>query len=132
MADESEFPRAGSSTSNGTERAWSVEARHTHDPAKIGDQIFDSKWRRVNFASSPVGVPIAYSSSGYDRHGLLSYQTAQALRWWLKAEAAKTHLICLDTRLIEHEIKYSYAETAVGTHEVLEGNLPFPRKDTPQ
>ncbi len=120
----SEYPqKAGSSTA--TTRGYMVFARHTSDhPVKLGDQIFDNRWRRVNFKEGEFGVPIAcaYNMPDFAKHGLLGYSAAQALRWWFQA-SADVHFdgMCLETKLVEHELITTHECNAVSEHCLIGG-----------
>lgn len=101
--------------------AFTVEARHTQGPVKIGDQLFDGEWRNVSFQESFIGVPNS-SSPIVREHGMLGYASAQALRWWIHAESQANFGMggfCLDTRIIKHIIKTTYEITAVSFHEIV-------------
>lgn len=111
---------------SGTETAYTVEARFNyHAPIMIAGQIFDDRWRRVNFQHGKVGVPAA---SPFDRHtiehGLLGYAAAQALRWWLHATADAQSMgcaLCLESRLVEHRISYTHKIEAIAAHGYVGG-----------
>lgn len=101
------------SSGSSTETAYTVEARYNFtSPAKIGKQIFDDRWRRVDFEPSQIGVPAAPLLSHRTlEHGMLGYQAAQALRWWLHAAAEAESVmggLCLESRLMKHTIKTTY------------------------
>jgi hypothetical protein len=120
--DESYSTKVGSHS--GSETAYSVEARYNYiSPAKIGKQLFDNRWRTVEFDASSVGVPRAPS---YQREtlnsGLLSYSAAQALRWWLHALADYEGHSCIETRLIKHKISFSMEIVAVSSHAEIGGD----------
>jgi hypothetical protein len=107
-------------SSNGTAHGYSVEARMHGNlpPLQIGRQIFDSNWRGVQFDS---GGPCGVKASQWHRYeldacGLLSYEAAQALRWWLLADAPAFSGI--ETRLVKHTI--TYAVSAVRVEELCE------------
>jgi hypothetical protein len=104
---------------HGTETAYTVEARvNYHQPAQVGKQIFDMRWQRVKFDKSVIGVPAAPASHRATlENGLLCYAAAQALRWWLHANAECDFVICLETRLIKHTVTYSHTATAVSQHD---------------
>ena len=114
---------------SGSFPAYSVEARDTYGPARAdiipGIQL-DTVWRPVSFQRAQAGVPIgpSYSADIMERCGVMSYPAAQALRWWLhaQAEAGKTSGLCLETRLVEHRVKYSITHTAVSVHAVIGGD----------
>lgn len=102
--------------------AWSVEARIAmHSPKTIAGHLLDDRWRRVNYNYEPVfGVPI-----GKDYHepllrtcGVMGYACAQAMRWWLVAVAERDcKHVCLETRLVKHEIQYQFSNVAKSAHE---------------
>jgi hypothetical protein len=124
MELEADYKRERGS-GNGSETAYAVEARYTfHDPLVLGDQVFDNRWRRVKFVQSAVGVPAAPSCYRQTlEHGLLAYAAAQALRWWLHANAdANGHGgLCLETRLVAHRITYSHKIEAISAHGHIHG-----------
>jgi hypothetical protein len=110
------FPKKGSAGS-GTDTAYSVEARLAfHQPRAVCGHLLDLRWTTLQFErGGPVGVPqhrpfdFAKSSSG-----LLSYQAAQALRWWFLANAEQEFsCLCVETRIVEHKITYSFSTEAV-------------------
>lgn len=111
----------------GTETCYTVEARHCYpDAIVIAGQIFDIRWKRAHFEESPVGVPSgpAYIHRHAKEHGMLSYQAAQALRWWIHAqgESTGTGCVCLETRLVKHQIKWSYSIEAMSAHDLVTGD----------
>ena len=113
-APPDEFPRSGGSAS-GTETAYTVEARHAYyQPEVIAGHLLDLRWSRIECAPAHGGVPIKEGLFPFHSTlGLLSYQAAQALRWWFIAAAAKDYKhLCIETRLVEHKITYSYSEVA--------------------
>lgn len=113
-------PNKGSGS--GTETAYTVEARYNYpDPSMIGVQIFDNKWRTVNFDKSQIGIPQCSDYAKYTKeHGMYGYQAAQALRWWFVAAASMIHKdICLETRIVKHVIEHSYSITAVSAHDLI-------------
>ena len=115
---EAEFPRSKQSA-NGTQRAFSVEARFSAKGyQKFGDQIFTNEWKKVSFVECPFGVPTSHRYEfAAPYFGLFSYQSAQALRWWFHAALeAEHHDSCMETRLIEHVVKYSLEEEAIAEH----------------
>lgn len=120
-----EYPKEGPSQSGTGLKGYSVMARHNyHDPLKIAGQIFDNRWRTVNFVESNVGVPsgpLMYQAQ-YQACQVVGYSAAQALRWWLHAIADSGLLmggLCLETKIINHEIKYSYECVAVSESDVV-------------
>jgi hypothetical protein len=126
-------------TGSGTAIGYSVQARSTSGSTLIRGQIFGPTWTTVEFNirddSNGVPSPGGYDSSGQlSNHGLLSYSSAQAIRWWFHAEnednlhkgvrigntklgLGKFSSIGIQTRLVQHEVKYSYTITAVSAHD---------------
>jgi hypothetical protein len=98
---------------NGTTYGYSVEACYTYyEPIQIGGQIFDNRWREVKFEESIIGVPGGEFKHINSNINLLSYSSAQALRWWLHSIADKMFAVCLLTRIVIHKIEFSYNITA--------------------
>jgi hypothetical protein len=121
---EPEYRKEGGSGS-GTETAYTVEARYDYsEPIQVGKQLFDNRWRRVNFEPSLFGVPQCAPFARHTRdNGMLGYAAAQALRWWVHAEADATNMtgLCLETRIISHRITYSHKIEAIAAHEHIHG-----------
>lgn len=116
--------RRDKSEHSGRDVAYTVEARYAfQSPVQIGGQMFDNRWRKVEFEKGTHGVPPRKSWGGVaERYDMLGYSQAQALRWWLHAEADTTMSgICLETRLIKHEISYSGSAVAVSQHCIISG-----------
>ena len=89
MADDTEYPKTRANGS-GSNTGYTVEARNVSDrPQKLGDQIFDNRWRQVAFNKGEIGVPsgLRHSVHVMGSEYLLEYSSAQALRWWLHANA---------------------------------------------
>lgn len=110
------FPKDSSRGSGGIV-AYAVEARLAYyTPRQVAGMLLDTRWRKVEFAeTTPFGVPNghSYNSPWLRMTGLFEYQAAQALRWWFLAQAeVEFSCGCVETRLIEHEINYSYTSTA--------------------
>ena len=111
---------------SGEETAYCVEARFQFpEPQLICGQLFDNRWRRVSFQKDAAGVPSndSYFAPRVALTGLYSYQSAQALRWWFHAQAAAENYsaFCVQSRLVEHKIKYTYETTATSAHCVVGG-----------
>lgn len=112
------------SSGTASEVCFVVEARDiSQTPCVVADQIFDNRWKRVHFERGAVGVPPCNPFQLYtNRNGYLSYPAAQALRWWLHANAEATmHGMCLETRLVEVRIESSYKAVAIATHALIGG-----------
>ena len=119
-----EFPTKGSSAS-GSDTAFSVQARYAYpEPKTICGITLDTRWRTLHFEQSPIGVPsqTRYCPWGSGLYGLMTYQAAQALRWWFLANAKHSfdHL-CIETRLVKHEVKYQMSEQAVAAGSEIDG-----------
>lgn len=133
--EEQPFPYPGTSQS-GTTDGYMVEARNVYPrPLVFHNQVFDNRWRTVCFQNSPIGVPV--EGNLMDRPaailGYMPYQAAQALRWWLLAELNRglTGGICLETRIVRYEVKYSLSSTAISAHDNLGGDLAQFSADRP-
>ncbi len=114
------------SKSSGSETCYSVEARYNFpNPVEISGQIFDDRWREVKFEDGPVGVPRASEYQEHTlRHRMLGYAAAQALRWWLHANADAMKAgtcTCLETRLVKHKISHSCEIEEVSVHAHIHG-----------
>lgn len=118
------FPCKGSS-GNGSENAYSVQARMAyHEPKEICGQLLDTRWRTIYFQQSPIGVPTQSRHCPWQGSlpGMMTYQAAEALRWWFLANAAHTYdHFCVETRLVKHKITYSYEEVAVAAGNIVGG-----------
>jgi len=120
MEDREEFPRE-ESRGSATEHAYSVEARYNNDhPKQIGDTIFYKEWKPLPFEKSKVGVPNDLMPGKAKEMGLLSYQAAQALRWWFHASLSFDG-ICFETRILKHIVESSYSEKVVGAFDHITG-----------
>lgn len=118
--NDKEFPRDESEGSGGCD-AYSVEARHSfREPLNINGQWFHKDWKRVRFDKVPegFGVPNKLHAHEAESHGLLTWQTANAMRWWLHASS---DAICLDTRIVRHRVEWSHKIVAVSAHHTVGG-----------
>ena len=122
MSDE--YPKKSSSSSS-TIQGYSVEARYSGgEPKALGKQIFDNRWRTVQYDTGPtIGIPVSrHAERQLTERCLYNYSAAQALRWWLHANADATFDgICLESKLIKHEIKTVSECTAVSEHKLISG-----------
>lgn len=111
---------------SGSETAYFVEARYNYsEPIKIGAQIFDNRWRRVDYQESMIGVPRCANHARHTaEHNMLGYQAAQALRWWLHANATAMIAgnLCLETRILSCKISWTYSIEVIGAHEHIHGD----------
>jgi hypothetical protein len=125
---ESDYPYDAGSCS-GTDYGWSVEARYVYPGVlTAGQQVIDNRWQRINFPETPPGLPGVPTGGVMHRQsavaGYLSYQAAQALRWWFIADVKKDMGAgCLETRLVKHEVAYTVKIKAVSAHDNLGGDL---------
>lgn len=113
------------SRGSGTETGYKVEARYNFNQAvKISDFIIDNRWRQIDFPKATNGVPQAPFYQRHTlEHGYLSYAAAQALRWWLHAEAESDGGgLCLETRIVKYKIAHSYEITRVAEHMRIGGD----------
>lgn len=118
------FPVEGSSSS-GTNFAFTVQARYAYpDPKIICGMVLDANWRTLSFEKSPIGVPAQarYCPWGGSFPHLMTYEAAQALRWWFLANAAHSfdHW-CIETRLVKHEVTYQASEKAIAAASEIDG-----------
>lgn len=117
-AAESEFPKKGGS-GGGSGRGYTVEARLNFNGASeiINGIALGPTWATLHFPEAPIGVPKGAVCWGYLPHtSLLAYPSAQALRWWFLANAEVSRAggtLCIETRLVQHDCTYSFAETPV-------------------
>jgi hypothetical protein len=124
-APEDSFPEKRGNGS-GTAISYSVQARLAYfEPRMVCGQMLDTRWTTVNFEMGRVGVPADKFESlpGHNTavaNGLVSYQAAQALRWWFLANADKEFSCgCIETRLIKHTVRYEYSITADSAHDYI-------------
>ena len=141
--NETSIPDAKACPSgSGTERLFSVEARYNyHEPKVIAGQMFDNRWKRIPYSDAPHGIPKPrYISQGRSASNLLTRQEAEAIRWWFIciAEASENvgGSLCLETRIVEHEVEYSYSVTPKRYIDAFDmrGNIPDdmkPDEDSP-
>lgn len=119
MTDECEnkLNKPGQSGS-GSGAGYSVEARYNYvEPVTIDGITLDNRWRRIWFSEGSAGIP-AYGRTGRGLRetNLYSYEGAQALRWWFIAIAGSQKMntsLCLETRIVQHRVRWSYSETPV-------------------
>lgn len=124
MSEEEKYPSFGGRGS-GTTTAYSVEARYNNPhPREAAGRLFDNRWQMLHFDKSPIGVPATTWRHPFVHEiGLLSYQAAQALRWWFLAqlETSVAGCLCFETRIVEHKVEYSYATEAIAHHDLTGG-----------
>lgn len=100
---------------HGTTPGYQVQARYIGEPKILGGVMLSKEWKTLWFPNSPVGVPT--HSGPHDWYlpaaECMSYEAAQALRWWFLSVCAADILgsMCIETRLLAYRIKYSYEAT---------------------
>ena len=97
------------SSGSGTMRGYSVEARSMYTrPERINGQLFDERWEEIAAVSrSDTGVPRdPIYEPWLSLLNLHSFEAAQALRWWFHAASPRAYF--LETRIVEHEVRYEY------------------------
>ena len=131
-APADQFPEKGSSGS-GTDTLYSVQARYAYgSPVEIVGHLLDTRWSTLHFAKAPIGVPQnrLYQPAA-NLTGLMSYEAAQALRWWFVAEArCAKGVFCLHTRLVAHRVQFSWSEESIA--EIDEHGSSEPRVEYPK
>ena len=109
----------------GQQIGYKVEARLTSThPKEFGGQVWDDRWRRIQFKEHPIGVPRGNILDHQAQQlGFHSYYSAQALRWWFLTELEKECLgsLCWETRLVKHKITYKVDSEALEAVETLTG-----------
>ena len=113
-----DYPKKGNSgTTSGV--LYSVEARYNyHEPCEIAGQLFDNRWKRVRFDKSIIGIPSRKPMNVTT--DLVVYSAAEAQRWWLHAIADYEYRVCLETKIVAHNITSSYEITAVSEHGIID------------
>lgn len=116
---------------SGISYGYSFEARYNyHTPTTIGGIALDNRWQRIEHTDAKIGIPKRpFRCFGLDAAFLLERNEAEALRWWFicLADASKTcGSLCLETRIVEHEVKYEYSATPVAYIDAMDmrGDLP--------
>lgn len=105
------------SKGSGSSNCYRVEARCSVGcgPKIIGGdnewtgglKLTDTEWTPISFPKSDIGVPASpFPHEQYAQHGYLSYQAAQALRWWWIANQGGLNFV--STRLVKYEFNYNY------------------------
>lgn len=123
------LPREGAFR-RGEVNYYSVEARCTMPtPITIGGQIFDARWRRVRTTLLPNehgAVEPKFIFPGKHEFGLLTWAQANAIRWLLvcRAEQQDHWSPDLETRIIEHRLRYDLSESPQTVHETTPNYAP--------
>lgn len=109
MSNTNEFPKKDLS-SNGTSFGYAIEVRKLPGlpPMVLSNGfVVASEWVRLPLEKSVCGEGIVSRSHGeisLARHGLLTYEAAQALRFAFYA----AHGFCgVESRLVRHKINYT-------------------------
>lgn len=124
MSEEKpEFPRKGSSHS-GTDVAYTAEFSpkiNMNGPnVRFGKPYIEGEWYPIETIIVPAkyGVPCKEVYPGHELRGFFEKAGAETIRWMFLAR--RDELVSgmfFKTRIVKHEIKYSYEETAVGVAE---------------
>lgn len=126
---EQEYPKnVGRGTGNRV--GYTVEARYMYsEPIKIIDALYDQRWKKVyiktkdnNGKEVPL-VPMGRFDKEIEEHGLMGYSSAQAMRWLFHAiaDASPGGSYCLETKIVEHELKTTYECNAISEHHIIAG-----------
>ena len=84
--------------------------------------LVGNNWQSIHFVQGRPGVPDGWSGFEGRHFGLLTYQAAQALRWWWLAELRTTFDdVGIETRLIKHKITYTRKAEAVSAQDETDG-----------
>jgi hypothetical protein len=105
-------------TGKGTTYGYMLEARNNYiNPVTIRGLTLDNRWRRVGHHEGDVGIPRGkYRDHALDAAGLVKRHEAEALRWWFicaAEEAEGMRSICLETRIVECKVEYSFSSTQI-------------------
>jgi hypothetical protein len=134
MSDEREDGlREQGPSRSGTQTVWSVQVRCPGHlpPFVIGDHAFDNQWRALPLyeAFPGAGVPMASKYDVAPLMGFMTYQAAQALRWWFLATQAAAHKeYRFETRLVKHELRYQISTKPIAACE-LSGHMEAIKAD---
>lgn len=121
------------SSRSGTTFGYTVEARFNYRNAKtVAGHIFDNRWREVPFGFNDIGrgnPRPKFVHSELSMANLLSKNEANALRWNFICHADADDIcgsLCLETRIVEHEITYSFSAKPVKYLDAFDmrGDLP--------
>jgi hypothetical protein len=127
---EIELHKVDNSHGSGTSRhtMYKIEVRSSYpEPTTIDGFIIDFVWRTLPIVEgrSPWGmnIPVSFLDNRGIEHGLVGYTAAQAHRWgFLAALGAKriSGALCIETRLVQVELNYSYTITEKGVSDKLD------------
>lgn len=126
MSDKSLQP--GESNGSGSEPVYLIELKLAQ-PKTINGKIYTKEWTRVYFEEGMRGVPNKVHSEQARTSGFLSYQAAQALRWWLHADLEKQGAFSAETRIVKYVISYSYKTERQGEYDLIGDSLNYCRPD---
>jgi hypothetical protein len=114
MTDAAEFPHE-IGEQHSTEFMYRPQVRASRRAFVFGGVLIDSTWQGVPTGRGAQGVRSLPDRTG---HGLVSYEAAEALSWWLLAELAleyRNHEV--DTRIVRVKIESWWKLTEVGLGE---------------
>jgi hypothetical protein len=109
---------------SGESHLYAVEARSTFGKPKVvsKDLILDNKWRRVPTYQATWGVPNNTLVPIDDLHlNLLSHRAALAIAHLFLAQLDADYFsaTCVEVRLVEVKVKYSYSTEEMGVGEII-------------
>lgn len=98
----------------GTTRGYAVEMRSiASHPEAFRGMLLDERWQRV-----PMNLmPECRADFLLNRVELANYADAESFRW--KMHSYFLSSICIETRIVEFEITYSFEATRIAEHKVL-------------
>lgn len=103
-----------SSSHKGTLRGYAVEARSiAAQPEEIRGVILDERWRTFPWKLHAEGR----QDKILEMVDLVDYATAQSFRWRLHSDFFSA--VCLETRLVEYEVMFSFETKRIAEHEIL-------------
>jgi hypothetical protein len=115
------------STGSGDTHAYTIEVRmgrETSRELRIGKQRVTTNWTQLDPDMVPEGQGVpngrSYVSAALQMSSLLDYSTAEALRWWAVA-VAQSHHANLETRLVRHELSWSWRSRPIEAVKTVEG-----------
>ena len=118
-------------TGSGTAFGYSFEARYNyHTPTTIGGIALNNRWQVIGHTDAKIGIPRhRFRRFELEATHLLERNEAEGLRWWFICLADATETcgsLCLETRVVEHKIKYEYSAKPIAYIDAMDlrGDLP--------
>lgn len=108
---------------SGESTHYVVEVRCTYSEPKIisDDFVLDKEWRTLPLKHCICGVPTKNWNVVADQQHLLNYRAASAIAHWFLAslEAQLMGAGCIEARLVQIRLKYSYSTEEEGVGEII-------------